>query len=64
MTNWNFTFIFLAIFMAVDVGGSNSDAEKGKASGSPIRSKKRQLKSNDAGDAWGKLLSQCSQVCV
>ncbi|KAH6827392.1 AAA-type ATPase family protein [Perilla frutescens var. hirtella] len=44
-------------------GDSNLDADKGgNLNGtSPIRGKKRPLKSNDAGDAWGKLLSQCSQ---
>ncbi|KAL3849768.1 hypothetical protein ACJIZ3_011650 [Penstemon smallii] len=44
-------------------GDSVIDGEKGKSNGggtSVNRGKKRQLKS-DAGTAWGKLLSQCSQ---
>lgn len=46
----------------MDADDSILDAEKGKSSVPSVnRGKKRQLKSN-AGDAWGKLLSQCSQV--
>ncbi|KAL0435873.1 UNVERIFIED_CONTAM: hypothetical protein Sradi_0295200 [Sesamum radiatum] len=42
-------------------GDSAIDVEKGKPGGPSLnRGKKRQLKSN-AGAAWGKLLSQCSQ---
>ncbi|KAL0371434.1 UNVERIFIED_CONTAM: Spastin [Sesamum angustifolium] len=42
-------------------GDSAIDVEKGKLGGPSVnRGKKRQLKSN-AGAAWGKLLSQCSQ---
>lgn len=38
------------------------NAEKVKLNGSTLnRGKKRQLKSN-VGAAWGKLISQCSQV--
>ncbi|KAK4418146.1 ATPase family AAA domain-containing protein 1 [Sesamum alatum] len=43
-------------------GDSAIDVEKGKPGGPSVnRGKKRQLKSN-AGPAWGKLLSQCSQT--
>lgn len=39
------------------------DVEKSKAKESALnRGKKRQLKSNVAAAAWGKLVSQCSQV--
>ncbi|KAL1550246.1 hypothetical protein AAHA92_18238 [Salvia divinorum] len=42
--------------------GSNLDTDKGSSILMPAnRRRKRQLKSNEAGDAWGKLLSQCSQ---
>ncbi|XP_047960330.1 uncharacterized protein LOC125205444 isoform X2 [Salvia hispanica] len=42
--------------------GSNLDTDKGNSILMPAnRGRKRQLKSNEAGDAWGKLLSQCSQ---
>lgn len=43
-------------------GDSAIDAEKGKSIGTLLnRGKKRQLKSN-AVVAWGRLVSQCSQV--
>lgn len=43
------------------LGDSAIDVDKSKSNGSALnRGKKRQLKSNGA--AWGKLLSQCSQV--
>ncbi|XP_042053579.1 uncharacterized protein LOC121798570 isoform X2 [Salvia splendens] len=40
--------------------GSNLDTDKGNSISMPAN-RGRQLKSNEAGDAWGKLLSQCSQ---
>ncbi|GER43720.1 AAA-type ATPase family protein [Striga asiatica] len=49
------------VAVEVDAGDSLMDVEKEKPSRPPLnRGKKWQLKSN-AGAAWGKLLSQCSQ---
>lgn len=58
MISWKFTCVFVG-------NDSNLDGDKLKSNGlPPNRGRKRQLKSNDDGDAWGRLLSQCSQVCV
>lgn len=50
---------FLAFFLLSILGDSVVSVGKAK---SKTRGKKRQLKSSNDGVAWGKLLSQCSQV--
>lgn len=48
----------------VGAADSTGSAGKGRSAGPSVnRGKKRQLKSN-GGAAWGKLLSQCSQVGI
>ncbi|KAL0389623.1 UNVERIFIED_CONTAM: ATPase family AAA domain-containing protein 1 [Sesamum calycinum] len=57
----DFKIIVVLVNLGMDAGDSAIDVEKGKLGGPSVnRGKKRQLKSN-AGAAWGKLLSQCSQ---
>ncbi|XP_041017130.1 uncharacterized protein LOC121259565 isoform X1 [Juglans microcarpa x Juglans regia] len=52
-----------ALVSSLSLGGAAMDADKSKAAGTALRSKKRptKLTKSSSKAAWGKLLSQCSQ---